>query len=147
VEEIKEEIKSLPVPDSMKMDDLKYGLFEDDYAGAIKFLESPITENFLLDIKEQLGFEFKESFRTLKDFEKLSKELEKANISLNENDKLDSRVLGKLKAAVLDRLSTMFLPEFLNRLDDIIIFQPLKPDELRRICEIMIRRCQENVSK
>ena len=33
----------------------------------------------------------------------------------------------------------MFLPEFLNRLDDIIVFQPLKPEELRKICDIMVR--------
>jgi ATP-dependent Clp protease ATP-binding subunit ClpC len=46
---------------------------------------------------------------------------------------------------VLERLSTMFLPEFLNRLDDIIVFQPLKPEELRRICDIMVREVGERV--
>ena len=39
----------------------------------------------------------------------------------------------------------MFLPEFLNRLDDIIIFQPLKPEELRKICDIMVREVGERV--
>ena len=39
----------------------------------------------------------------------------------------------------------MFLPEFLNRLDDIIIFQPLKQEELRKICDIMIREVSERV--
>jgi ATP-dependent Clp protease ATP-binding subunit ClpA len=38
----------------------------------------------------------------------------------------------------------MFLPEFLNRLDDIIVFQPLKWEELRKICEIM---CQQTVAR
>ena len=28
-------------------EDSNYTVYEDDYAGAIKFLESPITENFL----------------------------------------------------------------------------------------------------
>ena len=37
----------------------------------------------------------------------------------------------------------MFLPEFLNRLDDIIVFQPLKPEELRKICDIMVRDVSE----
>jgi ATP-dependent Clp protease ATP-binding subunit ClpC len=50
-----------------------------------------------------------------------------------------------LKGAVLERLSTMFLPEFLNRLDDIIIFQPLKPEELRKICDIMVKEVGERV--
>ena len=145
VEELKQEIDSLPILDVLKMDGNKYNVYQDDYAGAIKFLQSPITENFLLDIREELGYEMEDSFRALKDFDKLAKELEKANISLKEGDKLDTRTLGKLKSAVLDRLSTMFLPEFLNRLDDIIIFQPLRPDELRKICEIMIRDVGERI--
>ena len=37
------------------------------------------------------------------------------------------------------------LPEFLNRLDDIIIFKPLRIDELRKICDIMIREVTERV--
>jgi len=145
VEEIKEETVETPIVDILKMETEKYNLLQDDYVGAIKFLQSPITENFLLDLKGELGHEFQDSFRNLKDFEKLSKELEKANISLNPNDKKENGVLTKLKSAVLDRLSTMFLPEFLNRLDDIIVFQPLRPDELRKICEIMIRSVSERV--
>ena len=145
VEELKEEINNLPILDVLKLDGNKYNVYQDDYAGAIKFLQSPITENFLLDIREELGYEIKDSFRALKDFDKLAKELEKANINLKEADKLDTRTLGKLKSAVLDRLSTMFLPEFLNRLDDIIIFQPLRPDELRKICDIMIRDVSERI--
>ena len=144
-EEIKEETLALPVIEILKIEKEKYNLLNDDYVGAIKFLQSPITENFLLDLRGELGYEFKNSFRNLKDLEKLSKEFEKANISLNLNEKKENKVLTKLKSAVLDRLSTMFLPEFLNRLDDIIVFQPLRPDELRKICEIMIRDVSERV--
>jgi hypothetical protein len=110
VQETKEEKTSVPVYDLLKLEKEKYSLLQDDYVGAIKFLQSPITENFLLDLKGELGYEFQDSFRNLKDFEKLSKELEKANISLNPNDKKESGLLTKLKSAVLDRLSTMFLP-------------------------------------
>ena len=39
----------------------------------------------------------------------------------------------------------MFLPEFLNRLDDIIVFQPLKPEELRKICDIMVNDVSERI--
>ena len=39
----------------------------------------------------------------------------------------------------------MFLPEFLNRLDDIIVFQPLKPEELRKICDIMVKDVSERI--
>jgi ATP-dependent Clp protease ATP-binding subunit ClpA len=120
-------------------------VYEDEYVGAIKFLESPITENFLTDIKEQLRVEFEKSFRSLKEYEFLEKEIKKATVS-DDNQKTDKAgANSNLKGAVLERLSTMFLPEFLNRLDDIIIFQPLRPEELRKICDIMIKEVSERV--
>jgi ATP-dependent Clp protease ATP-binding subunit ClpA len=118
--------------------------YEDEYSGAIKFLKSPITENFLTDIKTQLQVEFEKSFRNLKDYDSLETSIKKAK-SPNQEKGDDSKNLSTLKSAVLERLSTMFLPEFLNRLDDIIIFQPLRPEELRKICDIMIREVTERV--
>jgi ATP-dependent Clp protease ATP-binding subunit ClpA len=122
----------------------KHSVYEDEYAGAIKFLESPINENFLTDIRDQLRIEFEKSFRNLKEYDFLEKEIKKAN-SLGEEETLNNQTISNLKGAVLERLSTMFLPEFLNRLDDIIIFQPLRPEELRKICDIMIKEVAERV--
>jgi len=116
--------------------------YKDEYSGAIKFLESPITENFLTDIKEQLRVEFEKSFRNLKEYDFLEQQLSE-NKTKNKDPK--STPTSNLKGAVLERLSTMFLPEFLNRLDDIIIFQPLKPEELRKICDIMVKEVGERV--
>lgn len=124
-----------------------YTVYEDEYAGAIKFLESPITENFLTDIKEQLRIEFEKSFRNLKEYEFLEKQIKKANTKATDNKKVETETVNNLKSAVLERLSTMFLPEFLNRLDDIIIFQPLREEELRKICDIMIREVAERVKQ
>ena len=112
-------------------------IYTDPYIGAIKFLESPIKENFLVDMKDQLKFEFEKSYRKLKNYEFFQNEIQKES---------KTKILAKskegpknLKSAVLERLSMMFLPEFLNRLDDIIIFQPLKPEELRKICDLMVK--------
>jgi ATP-dependent Clp protease ATP-binding subunit ClpA len=127
-----------------KEKDEKYSYYEDDYAGAIKFLKSPINENFLVDIRDQLRIEFEKSFRNLKEYEFLEKEIKKAN-ALGDEETLNNQTISNLKGAVLERLSTMFLPEFLNRLDDIIIFQPLRPEELRKICDIMINEVSERV--
>ena len=41
----------------------------------LKFLKSPITENFLVDIKDQLRLEFEKSFRNLKEYDALEKEI------------------------------------------------------------------------
>jgi ATP-dependent Clp protease ATP-binding subunit ClpA len=130
-EEIKEEVDNQIVQ------------YKDEYSGAIKFLESPITENFLTDIKEQLRVEFEKSFRNLKEYDFLEEQLKENKTPKGKNT--NSPATSNLKGAVLERLSTMFLPEFLNRLDDIIIFQPLKPEELRKICDIMVREVGERI--
>lgn len=122
----------------------KIASYVDDYSGAIKFLESPIAENFLADIQAQLQVEFEKSFRNLKEYELLEKDLQKTSKKSQESSP-EQQTLKDLKSAVLERLSTMFLPEFLNRLDDIIVFQPLKPEELRKICDIMIKDVAERV--
>ena len=140
---LEEEIKAI---ESVKHNlDNQQGIkiYEDEYAGAIKFLESPITENFLVDIKDQLRVEFERSFRSLKEYDFLEKQIKKADNT--KDKKSEKEVNSNLKAAVLERLSTMFLPEFLNRLDDIIIFQPLKQEELRKICDIMVRDVGERI--
>jgi ATP-dependent Clp protease ATP-binding subunit ClpB len=49
-------------------------------------------------------------------------------------------VKSLLKTTVLNILQNKFLPEFLNRLDDIIIFQPLKLEEIYKICDLMIEQ-------
>jgi hypothetical protein len=127
-------------------EDEKYTVYEDSYAGAIKFLKSPITENFLTDIKEQLSIEFEKSFRNMENYKRYQQELlEKENPG--KEKKKETKAPSNLKSAVLDRLSTMFLPEFLNRLDDIIIFQPLKPEELRKICDIMVNEVAKRVEQ
>jgi ATP-dependent Clp protease ATP-binding subunit ClpA len=146
-EEIQQILKEEKVEDrsASKIEDKKSKttVFQDDYGGAIKFLESPITENFLVDIKEQLKLEFEKSFRNFKSSDFFKKEIEKES---QEKKSLKQKELpNKLKNAVFERLSTMFLPEFLNRVDEIIIFQPLRPEELRKICDIMIATVAERI--
>jgi len=132
--------------EKLSQEDEKFTVYEDSYAGAIKFLKSPITENFLTDIKEQLSIEFERSFRNMENYKRYQQELlDKENP--NKEKKKETKTPSNLKSTVLDRLSTMFLPEFLNRLDDIIIFQPLKPEELRKICDIMINEVAKRVEK
>ena len=136
--------KSQPeIEEKSKIDSPKELVYMDDYAGAIKFLESPINENFLTDIKEQLQIEFEKSFRNLKEYDFLEKEIKKSSDSKEKPS--DKEANSNLKTAVLEKLSTLFLPEFLNRLDDIIVFQPLRQEELRKICDIMIKQVSTRI--
>jgi ATP-dependent Clp protease ATP-binding subunit ClpB len=43
-----------------------------------------------------------------------------------------------MERRVLDAIRSAFKPEFLNRLDDIVVFHPLGDDELRRITRLQI---------
>jgi ATP-dependent Clp protease ATP-binding subunit ClpB len=44
----------------------------------------------------------------------------------------------EMRAAVQDALKARFLPEFLNRIDDIVIFHPLRQPQIRRIVELQL---------
>ncbi|MFG2841657.1 ATP-dependent chaperone ClpB [Kitasatospora sp. NPDC048296] len=51
----------------------------------------------------------------------------------------------KKKALVLDSVRAAFKPEFLNRLDDIVVFDPLGTGELSRIVDIQVARLGERL--
>jgi ATP-dependent Clp protease ATP-binding subunit ClpC len=44
----------------------------------------------------------------------------------------------KMKENILDELKKSFRPEFLNRIDDIIVFRQLTQDDIRKITDLMI---------
>ncbi len=50
---------------------------------------------------------------------------------------------GDVRNALLDALRRSFRPEFLNRIDDIIVFHSLQPEHLRRIVDLQIGRVRE----
>lgn len=52
-----------------------------------------------------------------------------------------------LKESVHEALKASFRPEFLNRIDEIIVFDSLKKDELRQIVELMLSEVREEVGE
>jgi ATP-dependent Clp protease ATP-binding subunit ClpB len=55
--------------------------------------------------------------------------------------------LGKMEQAVMAELKRHFRPEFLNRVDDVIIFQSLDEDELARIVDIQLERLGKRLAQ
>ena len=53
----------------------------------------------------------------------------------------------KLEELVLSEVKKLFNPEFLNRLDDIIVFNALTDDDLLRIIELMIGQMNETIAR
>ena len=53
----------------------------------------------------------------------------------------------RMKDIITDELKRTFRPEFLNRLDDVIVFHSLKEDQVRDIVEIMISDLEKRLNK
>ncbi|MGC8782409.1 MAG: AAA family ATPase, partial [Anaerolineae bacterium] len=54
---------------------------------------------------------------------------------------LDKPILtDEMRAVVMATVRSFFRPEFLNRLDDIILFLPLTQEQLRQILELMLKK-------
>jgi ATP-dependent Clp protease ATP-binding subunit ClpC len=53
----------------------------------------------------------------------------------NEADGID---YGRLKTKVLDEVKKAMSPEFINRIDEMIVFHPLTKEDLRKIVDIML---------
>jgi ATP-dependent Clp protease ATP-binding subunit ClpB len=51
-----------------------------------------------------------------------------------------------MRATVLDELHQHFRPEFLNRVDEVIVFHALSEEELTRIIEIQLRRVRSRLA-
>lgn len=56
----------------------------------------------------------------------------------NKNAEERARIIDETKSQVLDMLKKTIRPEFLNRIDDIIMFQPLTQPQIERIVRIQI---------
>ncbi len=56
----------------------------------------------------------------------------------------------KMKSNVMEELKKSFKPEFLNRIDETIVFRPLDKETLRQIAgiqlDIVVKRCKEQLS-
>jgi ATP-dependent Clp protease ATP-binding subunit ClpB len=53
---------------------------------------------------------------------------------------------GEMRTLVLKALQKQFRPEFLNRVDDLILFHSLRKSELRKIVALQIRRVQRRLA-
>ncbi len=51
-----------------------------------------------------------------------------------------------MKKRVTDEIKKLFRPEFLNRIDEVIIFKPLTKEEIGQIMEIMLRDIKERLA-
>jgi ATP-dependent Clp protease ATP-binding subunit ClpB len=53
----------------------------------------------------------------------------------------------KREEEVLSYVRATFRPEFVNRVDEIVVFEPLERDQIRRIVDIQLRQLQERLAE
>ncbi|MDO7846393.1 ATP-dependent chaperone ClpB [Hymenobacter sp. M29] len=56
-------------------------------------------------------------------------------------------VVDRTRDEVVERLKQHMRPEFLNRIDEIVMFQPLKRKEIRRIVDIQFKQIQQRLAE
>jgi len=53
----------------------------------------------------------------------------------------------EMKTRIMSELKKVFRPEFLNRIDDVIVFHKLAKDEIREIVELLLKRIRESLAE
>jgi len=71
---------------------------------------------------------------------------EPKHLGFSDSKDEDSRYKD-IKANVMEELKKTFRPEFLNRVDDIIVFQPLKKEEIMQIARMLLDELKVRMSK
>ena len=63
-----------------------------------------------------------------------------------DNEKVD---YDKMKSGVMDEIKNIFKPEFINRIDDIVVFRMLNEDDMKKIVtnlsNDLVKRCKEQM--
>jgi ATP-dependent Clp protease ATP-binding subunit ClpC len=59
----------------------------------------------------------------------------------------DEQSYEKMKDRVLDEMKRAFRPEFLNRIDEIVVFHSLSADHIKAIIRLMTRRINKQLSE
>lgn len=65
----------------------------------------------------------------------------------DENNDLDDDLYKRISVLVNEELKKYFRPEFLNRLDEIIVFRHLTKSDIQQISEIMIKQLQDRMKE
>ncbi len=68
--------------------------------------------------------------------------------NLDEHNPLEIEdIVDRTRDEVVDRLKEHMRPEFLNRIDEIVMFQPLQRREIRKIVDIQFKQIQQRLSE
>merc|ERR1711933_228370 len=91
-------------------------------------------------IEKESGIQSKKSNRS-------SLDINSDFLSESSDSVIDPNIIKKISSLVNEELKKYFRPEFLNRLDEIIIFSHLTKTDVKQISEIMIKQLQDRMKE
>src|SRR5690606_11508873 len=77
----------------------------------------------------------------------LGSDLIRRRMEVAEEGRLSEAEMVALKRDLMNRLKEQLRPEFLNRVDEIVVFRPLGREQIRRIVEIQFERVRAMAAK
>lgn len=63
------------------------------------------------------------------------------------NDENKELIMGELRVSMLELLRQTIRPEFLNRIDEIILFKPLTEGDIRKIVNLQLKQLEEKLAR
>ncbi|MEI6602023.1 MAG: ATP-dependent Clp protease ATP-binding subunit [Clostridia bacterium] len=76
---------------------------------------------------------------------KLITEPKKIGFALSKDD--TEKSYDTMKGVVMGELKQLFRPEFLNRIDEIIVFHPLSTEDIKKIVTVMLRSLEKRIQQ
>ena len=62
------------------------------------------------------------------------------------NGRLDEEILGAMRTDAMEELSNRLRPEFINRIDEIVVFEPLQKEDLKSIVKIQLKQLEQRLN-
>lgn len=114
------------------------------YFSYFSFLKKYNFFSYKADTSKKLNFVLDQSrLKQLNSFEANFKSILKEDenlIEANKFNQLEDTLNKELQSSVYQALSSSFAPEFLNRIDNIIIFKPLNENDLKVIAKLFLNK-------
>src|SRR5262245_66212012 len=77
----------------------------------------------------------------------LSSRIIEKNTAIGFQRDAEDVTFNKMKEGVMNELKKTFAPEFLNRVDEEVMFHPLNMDHIKDIVDIMLRPLHQNIGE
>ena len=123
-----------------------------DFKNTILIMTSNVGADIIQSYMDRLPLE-----ATLSPEERLSDTIRSANqrssnpldseLSQNRNNDVRSRLLEECRTQVLEVLKRTVRPEFLNRIDEVIMFEPLSQSDIREILRMQMADLREKLAE